>query len=48
MNELQNVIKYYQLLADTLPKDLENRELLYQKYQEYIEKIKRERCKDDD
>lgn len=22
MNELQNVIKYYQLLADTLPKDL--------------------------
>lgn len=43
MNELQNVIKYYQRLADTLPKDLENRELLYQKYQEYIEKIKRER-----
>ena len=43
MNELQNVIKYYQLLADTLPKDLENRELLYQKYQEYIEKIKKER-----
>lgn len=43
MNELQNVIKYYQLLADTLPKDLENRELLYGKYQEYIEKIKRER-----
>ncbi len=48
MNELQNVIKYYQRLADTLPKDLENRELLYQKYQEYIEKIKKERCKDDD
>ena len=48
MNELQNVIKYYQRLADTLPKDLENRELLYQKYQEYIKKIKRERCKDDD
>ena len=43
MNELQNVIKYYQLLADTLPEDLENRELLYQKYQEYIEKIKKER-----
>lgn len=43
MNELQNVIKYYQRLADTLPKDLENRELLYRKYQEYIEKIKRER-----
>ena len=43
MNELQNVIKYYQRLADTLPKDLENRELLYQKYQEYIEKIKKDR-----
>lgn len=43
MNELQNVIKYYQRLADTLPKDLENRELLYRKYQEYIEKIKKER-----
>ena len=43
MNELQNVIKYYQRLADTPPKDLENRELLYGKYQEYIEKIKRER-----
>ena len=48
MNELQNVIKYYQTLADTLPEDLENRELLYQKYQEYIEKIKKDRCKDDD
>ena len=43
MNELQNVIKYYQRLADTLPKDLENRELLYQKYQEYIETLKKER-----
>ena len=43
MNELQNVIKYYQLLADTLPEGLDNRELLYQKYQEYIEKIKKER-----
>ena len=48
MNELQKVIKYYQTLADTLPEDLENRALLYQKYQEYIEKIKKERCKDDD
>ena len=48
MSELQKVIKYYQQLADTLPVDLEDRELLYQKYQEYIEKIKRERCKDDD
>ena len=43
MNELQNVIKYYQRLADTLPKDLENRELLYQKYQEYIKTLKKER-----
>ena len=43
MNELQKVIKYYQRLADTLPVDLEDRELLYQKYQEYIEKIKKER-----
>lgn len=43
MNELQKVIKYYQTLADTLPEDLENRELLYQKYQEYIEKIKKDR-----
>lgn len=48
MSELQKVIKYYQTLADTLPEDLENRELLYHKYQEYIEKIKRDRCKDDD
>jgi len=38
MTEQDKVIKYYQTLADTLPKDLENRELLYQKYQEYIEK----------
>lgn len=43
MNELQNVIKYYQLLADTLPKDLENRELLYGKYQEYIKTLKKEK-----
>lgn len=43
MNELQKVIKYYQRLADTLPEDLENRELLYQKYQEYVEKIKKDR-----
>ena len=41
MNELQKVVKYYQHLADSLPKDLEDRELLYGKYQEYIEKIKR-------
>lgn len=38
MNEQEKVIKYYQTLADTLPQDLENRELLYQKYQEYIAK----------
>ena len=43
MNELQKVIKYYQTLADTLPKDLENRELLYQKYQEYIKTLKKEK-----
>ena len=43
MNELQNVIKYYQRLADTLPKDLENRDLLYDKYQEYIKTLKKER-----
>jgi len=38
MTEQDKVIKYYQLLADALPEGLENRELLYQKYQEYIEK----------
>lgn len=38
MTEQDKVIKYYQTLADTLPEDLENRALLYQKYQEYIEK----------
>lgn len=38
MTEQDKVIDYYQTLADTLPEDLENRELLYQKYQEYIEK----------
>lgn len=36
--ELQKRIKYFQSLANNLPNDLENRELLYQKYQEYIEK----------
>lgn len=48
MTEQEKVIKYYQTLAATLPQDLEDRELLYQKYQEYIEKIKKEGCKDDD
>ena len=43
MNELQKVIKYYQTLADTLPEDLENRGLLYQKYQEYIKTLKKEK-----
>ena len=43
MNELQKVIKYYQRLADTLPKDLENRELLYGKYQEYTKTLKKEK-----
>lgn len=43
MTEQDKVIKYYQTLADALPEDLENRELLYQKYQEYIEKVKKER-----
>jgi len=43
MTEQEKVIKYYQQLADTLPQDLENRELLYQKYQEYIQKMKKER-----
>lgn len=42
-NELRSVIRYYQRLADTLPKDLENRELLYDKYQEYIKTLKKEK-----
>ena len=43
MTEQDKVIKYYQLLADTLPEDLENRELLYQKYQEYIKTLMKEK-----
>ncbi len=35
-------IDYYQLLADSLPDDLNNKELLYQKYQEYIKTIEQE------
>jgi len=41
--ELQKRIKYFQSLADNLPSDLENRDVLYQKYMEHIEKIKKER-----
>jgi len=43
MTEQDKVIKYYQTLADTLPEDLENRELLYQKYQEYIKTLMKEK-----
>ena len=43
MTEKEKRIAYFQSLADNLPQDLENRDVLYQKYQEYIEKIKKER-----
>lgn len=43
MTEQDKVIDYYQTLADTLPEDLENRELLYQKYQEYIKTLMKEK-----
>lgn len=43
MTNLQKRIKYFQSLADTLPNDLEDRDMLYQKYMEHIEKIKKER-----
>ena len=43
MTEQDKVIDYYQTLADTLPQDLENRELLYQKYQEYIKTLMKEK-----
>ena len=43
MTEQDKVIKYYQTLADTLPQDLENRELLYQKSQEYIQTLMKEK-----
>lgn len=42
VSELQRRIKYFQSLADNLPNDLEDRDLLYQKYMEHIEKIKKE------
>lgn len=38
----QTRIDYYKLLADRLPDDLDNKELLYQKYQEYIKTIEQE------
>ncbi|UZS00859.1 hypothetical protein [Pseudomonas phage vB_PsaM_M1] len=47
MIELQKRIKYFQSLADNLPSDLENRELLYRKYMEHIEKIRQEERDDD-
>lgn len=43
MTELQKRIKYFQSLADNLLSDLENRDVLYQKYMEHIEKIEKER-----
>lgn len=43
MTNLQRLIKYFQSLANNLPKDVENRDVLYQKYMEHIEKIKKER-----
>ena len=43
VSELQKRIKYFQSLADNLPNDLEGKNLLYQKYMEHIEKIKKER-----
>jgi len=47
MTELQKRIKYFQSLADNLPKDLENRDVLYQKYMEHIEKMRQEEMDDD-
>ena len=38
-----SVISYYQTLANNLPADLENRDVLYQKYQEYIQKLLEEK-----
>lgn len=44
--ELQKRIKYFQSLADNLPSDLEDRDVLYRKYMEHIEKIKKEESYD--
>lgn len=38
---LDSRMGYYVRLAEQLPKDLENRELLHKRYLEYIMKIKR-------
>lgn len=38
--ELKKRIKYFQKLAYELPNDLENRDILYKKYMEHINKIK--------
>ena len=52
MNEYEKPITkkqrmdYYQSLADTLPMCLKDRELLYEKYQEYIKMIRTGRWKD--
>ena len=46
MTELQKRIKYFQSLADNLPNDLEDGDVLYQKYMEHIEKIKKEESYD--
>lgn len=44
MTESQRTrIKYFKKLAKELPKNLENRDILYTRYMEYIGKIKKER-----
>lgn len=40
-------IKYFKKLVKELPKNLENRDVLYTRYMEYIEKIKKEKQWDD-
>lgn len=42
------LIEYYQKLANDLPDDLDNRELLYAKYQERIQELKEEKEHDFD
>jgi hypothetical protein len=36
-------IKYFKKLAKELPKDLENRDVLYKAYMDHIEKIRKEK-----
>lgn len=44
MTESQRTrIKYFKKLAKELPKDLENRDVLYQSYMNHVEKIKKEK-----